>query len=148
MGPFWIIIISLLVVVFGKFLWDRARMERSVMREGGMRKKFEKLISLMVSLDSRTRIEDETPSNITLVLSTFGAITKIGILMTFKTVTISYATKSELFGTHRLQWEFDKDEDQEFIFAKMNKDIGAYMQNIDYEKKFNEKIKKFIDDTP
>lgn len=134
MGTFWIVIISFFVLVIGKFLWDRAKMERSIMNEGGMRKKYATLISLILSQDNDARVAHESLSDIIIVLSTMSGKIIINILATFKSITITYFVESYVMGKHKLYWEFDKDADQEYIHDKMNKDISAYMENINFDK--------------
>lgn len=147
----WIIIISFLVVTIGMFFWKRSKMERSILREGGIRKKFETLINLILSQDSEARVVNETPLDISIVLSTMSGKIIINILVTFNmiakfdSVTITYFLDSYVLGKHQLpSWEFDIDEDQEYIHAKMNKDISAYMENINFDKKLEEGVEKVM----
>ena len=39
-------------------------------------------------------------------------------------------------------WEFDKDEDQEYMFERMNKEINVYMENKDFENRLQDGIDK------
>lgn len=138
----WIVIISFLVLIIGKFLWDRAKMERRILREGGMRKKYETFINLILQQDKEARVVNEKPSDISIVLTTMSGRVIINILATFRSVTITWLLDSYLLGNHKLMWEFDKDEDQEYMFERMNKEINVYMENKDFENRLQEGIDK------
>jgi hypothetical protein len=127
---FWIILISLFVVVLGKFFWDRARMGRRVLKVGGMRTKYKAFIDLILDQNESTVISHENSTSLTLYTYSPGVHTYIELLMTFKsTVTVSYRLVSELFGNHKLTWEFSEDEDPEFMLHKINTEIGEYLNN-------------------
>jgi|GEM_PF-1114153 len=138
----WIVIISFLVLIIGKFLWDRAKMERRILREGGMRKKYETFINLILQQDKEARVVNEKPSDISIVLTTMSGRVIINILATFRSVTVTWLLDSYLLGNHKLMWEFDKDEDQEYMFERMNKEINVYMENKDFENRLQEGISK------
>jgi len=138
----WIVIISFLVLIIGKFLWDRAKMERRILRDGGMRKKYETLINLILQQDKEARVVNEKPSDISIVLTTMSGRVIINILATFRSVTVTWLLDSYLLGNHKLMWEFDKDEDQEYMFERMNKEINVYMGNKDFENRLQDGIDK------
>ena len=138
----WIVIISFLVLIIGKFLWDRAKMERKILREGEMRKKYEPFINLILQQDKEARVVNEKPSDISIVLTTMSGRVIINILATFRSVTVTWLLDSYLLGNHKLMWEFDKDEDQEYMFERMNKEINVYMENKDFENRLQEGISK------
>ena len=138
----WIVIISFLVLIIGKFLWDRAKMERRILRDGGMRKKYETFINLILQQDKEARVVNEKPSDISIVLTTMSGRVIINILATFRSVTVTWLLDSYLLGNHKLMWEFDKDEDQEYMFERMNKEINVYMENKDFENRLQEGIDK------
>ena len=138
----WIVIISFLVLIIGKFLWDRAKMERRILRDGGMRKKYETFINLILQQDKEARVVNEKPSDISIVLTTMSGRVIINILATFRSVTVTWLLDSYLLGNHKLMWEFDKDEDQEYMFERMNKEINVYMENKDFENRLQDGIDK------
>lgn len=138
----WIVIISFLVLIIGKFLWDRAKMERRILKEGGMRKKYETFINLILQQDKEARVVNEKPSDISIVLTTMSGRVIINILATFRSVTVTWLLDSYLLGNHKLMWEFDKDEDQEYMFERMNKEINVYMENKDFENRLQDGIDK------
>lgn len=138
----WIVIISFLVLIIGKFLWDLAKMERKILREGGMRKKYETFINLILQQDKEARVVNEKLSDISIVLTTMSGRAIINILASFGSVTITWLLDSYLFGKHKLMWEFDKDEDQEYMFERMNKEINIYMENKDFENRLQDGIDK------
>jgi len=125
----WYAIVSFIVIVLGWFFYDRNRMEKSLTKQGGMSVIFEQLISLIMEGEPNCRIIKEQRSSVYLSASTGASMMLIEILMTFKKVTITYRTDSIAFGKHKLRWEFKANEDQEFIFYKMNSDIGTYLKN-------------------
>lgn len=125
---FWIILISLFAVVFGKFFWDRGKLGRKVVREGGMRKKFELLINSILDREDRAKIIKETSTYLCISASGFGIVTMIEILMAFRSVLITYKVISELYGEHKLEWKFPENENQEYILSKINKDVGSYLE--------------------
>lgn len=138
----WIIIISFLIVIIGKFLWDRAKMERKILREGGMRKKYETFINLILQQDQEAKVVNEKPSDISIVLTSISGRVIINILATFRSVTVTWLLDSYLLGDHKLIWEFDKDEEQEYMFERMNKEINVYMENINFENRLQNGMDK------
>ncbi|MBN1181189.1 MAG: hypothetical protein JXB49_02805 [Bacteroidales bacterium] len=138
----WIVIISFLVLIIGKFLWDRAKMERRILREGGMRKKYETFINLILQQDKEARVINEKPSDISIVLTTMSGKVIINILATFRSVTVTWLLESYLLGNYKLMWEFDTNEDQEYMFERMNKEINAHMENKNFENRLQDGIGK------
>ncbi|HPR91798.1 MAG TPA: hypothetical protein PLR64_00890 [Candidatus Dojkabacteria bacterium] len=117
-------------------------MERRILREGGMRKKYETFINLILQQDKEARVVNEKPSDISIVLTTMSGRVIINILATFRSVTVTWLLDSYLLGNHKLMWEFDKDEDQEYMFERMNKEINVYMENKDFENRLQDGIDK------
>ncbi|HPO61180.1 MAG TPA: hypothetical protein PLN45_06485 [Exilispira sp.] len=117
-------------------------MERRILRDGGMRKKYETLINLILQQDKEARVVNEKPSDISIVLTTMSGRVIINILATFRSVTVTWLLDSYLLGNHKLMWEFDKDEDQEYMFERMNKEINVYMENKDFENRLQDGIDK------
>jgi len=146
----WIIIISFLVVIIGIFLWDRAKMERKILREGGMRKKFETFINLVLEQNAEAKVVNEKPSDISIVFNTMSGRVIIDMLATCNmmttsiSVTVTWLLDSYLFGNHTLRREFDFDEDQEYMFGRMNKEINAYMENIKFEERLDKGVGKVM----
>lgn len=121
-------------------------MEQKIKLEGGMSRKYATLINLILAQDREARILHETASDISIGLESASGKILINILATFKTVTITYFLDSHFVGKHNLPpWEFDMDEDQHYMNAKMNKDINAYMKNVNFEDKLNKGIGKVMD---
>ncbi|MEQ8225538.1 MAG: hypothetical protein ABRQ37_24675 [Candidatus Eremiobacterota bacterium] len=107
-----------------------------------MRKKYETFINLILQQDKEARVVNEKPSDISIVLTTMSGRVIINILATFRSVTVTWLLDSYLLGNHKLMWEFDKDEDQEYMFERMNKEINVYMENKDFENRLQDGIDK------
>lgn len=117
-------------------------MERKILREGGMRKKYETFINLILQQDQEAKVVNEKPSDISIVLTSISGRVIINILATFRSVTVTWLLDSYLLGDHKLIWEFDKDEEQEYMFERMNKEINVYMENINFENRLQNGMDK------
>ena len=104
-------------------------MGRLIRTRGGISVIYEKLISLILEGDPNCRIIKETLYSVYLSANTGNSMMLVEILMAFNKVTITHRTESIIFGKHKLRWEFSANEDQEFIFHKMNSDLETYLKN-------------------
>jgi len=142
-------IIIFIVVIIGWFLIDRNRMIVKLKNEGGIRSKYRELIDLMLAGHPNNKIFREDSTSLDLGVSSFGTSTTFTLLMAFKTITISYHVRSEIFGNHSLKWDFGANDNQEFMFRYISKDIEKYFENniskiedsqMKYIKKMNDKL--------
>lgn len=133
----WFAITSFIIATLGLFLLNKYRLERRIKLEGGMSKKYETLIKILMDPFPRSQIFKETSSYISFGASSFGTVTLFDIVLTFKTITVTYNVQSMIFGNYKLRWDFSVNEDQEFMAYKINKDIGTYLSE-------DKKVSKFI----
>lgn len=132
----WIVIILVVILILGKFFWDRNKMEREIMNKGGMKVVYGELISRLMEIHPKSKIFHEKPSYISLGVADSFTVTLFELMATFGFLTITYSVSSNIFGKHKLQWEFEDGENPEFIIYKIDMDIESYMKN---------KIEKFKD---
>ena len=127
----WYVIIGIVVIVLFKFFFDVNKMGKKVRREGGMSKKFEKLIEIIKSGDPRCKVFKEKKTYLIVgVASNAGGRTIFELTMTFSTVTIQYKTDSPIFGRHMLEWDFPVHMDQEEMAFQMFEDIEIYNKKL------------------
>lgn len=123
----WFVIGAIVIFVFAKFFWDRRKLELSIKDRGGMLIVYKELVDLLLAGHPKSKVFRESSTNITLGAVDNFTVTIFEILENFKVITITYRIKSRFFGKHMLVWEFDKMEDPEFIFFKIDSDIKAYL---------------------
>lgn len=126
----WIIILVVVVWMLYSFLKDNNKQADSVAKQGGMRKKYNVLITYILSGRDNCKIFHEDGTSIRVGSISAGGSTLFDITQTFGNVTIQYHSKSLALGNHNLEWEFDEFMDQNKMIEKINHDIGVYMQNV------------------
>lgn len=120
------IILVLLALMVGKFFYDWSKQNKKIAQKGGMRKKYSKLVNLLMSGDHRTEILDEDPSSITIGLLTAGGKTLFVIAETFGSVVVQWKVDSPVFGKHSREWTFDSSKDQEEMCRRIMIDLQQY----------------------
>jgi hypothetical protein len=126
----WVFIILIVVIIIGKFIYDKNQQSAKVTMEGGMRKKYHELIEYLMSGDSKTQIYQETSDSITLGVSSISGTTLFILTQTFGRVTVQWKINSSVFGKHKMEWEFDEYLDQEKMAEKIINDCSKYQNNI------------------
>lgn len=124
----WFVIILIVVLVLGKFLWDRRRMELSIKRRGGMRVVYAELITLLLSQHPRSKIFHDKASYLSLGVADAFSVTLFELVAAFNSVIVVYKFKSKYLGNHRLEWTFQDSDDQEFMLFKIERDINSYLE--------------------
>jgi len=133
----WFAIISLSVIILGWFFWDKYKMEQAIKKTGGLSIKYRELIDILLETIPHSRIIKERRSYLLLGSFSFATTTIFEFVPTFSSITITYKSKSLMFGKHKLRWQFPINEDQEYMFYKINKDINEYLSH-------NKKLNNFI----
>jgi hypothetical protein len=126
-----IFIVCALVIIIGKFLYDRNQVNSKVAREGGMRQKYRELIDGLISgSDGRLKILKETSDSIVLGYGVTGSITNYALIQTFKELSIEWRFESVVFGNHKYDWVFPEYKDQNEIGERITSDVEKYISNI------------------
>lgn len=125
----WIIIIVIAFIVI-KFALDANKQADSVIKQGGMRKKYRVLIDNLLSGNENSKIFSETTTFVSLGVRGLGGSTIFNIQQTFGTVSIKWNAENPIFGRHTLNWSFDEFFDQYKMLDKISNDINTYQSNI------------------
>ncbi len=126
----WIVIISIIVLVLGKFLFDKYSMEISLRRKGGMKVVYAELISLLLAQHPASKIFNESASYISLGVADTFTVTLFELVAAFRSVIVVYKVRSKFYGDHRLEWTFPDSDDPEFMVFKMQNDIKSYIEKV------------------
>lgn len=126
----WGIIIVIVVIIIGKFLYDTNQQSSKIKKEGGMRNKYRELIEYLLSGDSRSKIFHETTDSITLGLSNMGGSTLYVLTQAYGRLKVQWKVDSPLFGKHKLDWDFPEYGDQEKMVERILNDVEKYLQNV------------------
>ena len=124
------ILIVIVVFIIGKFLYDKYQIDQKVGKEGGMLNKYRDIIGLILKLDDKSKIERTLKDSVDISIVSIGGITFFNILQTFKNVEITWKFENEIFGKHKLKWEFPEYMDQHKMFEVMGNELGKYQNNV------------------
>jgi hypothetical protein len=126
----WIIIIAVIVIIMSKFFYDRNQQATKIVKEGGMKKKYSKLIDYLLSGDSRAKIYYESPSSITLGASSIGGTVLFILTQTFGKLTVQWKFDSPVLGNHKIEWDFPEYDDHEKMIERIANDLLKYQKNM------------------
>jgi hypothetical protein len=133
----WIVISIIILVVIISFLSAVNKQGKRVLKEGGMRHKYQILIDLLLNEDPKIKIYRITNTSVIIGLSSISGSTFFTINQTFRIVTIQWKIDSAVFGKHSLEWEFDEYMDQTKMFDRILNDLEKYQNNIMSAKGFS-----------
>ena len=125
----WIIILGLIVFVMIKFASDNHEQSSAVAKQGGMRKKYKRLVDFVLAGNEKAQIMREDGTSLTVGCVSPGVSTYFDIIQGFGDVEIIWHTKSVIMGNHKLKWNFNEFYDQDKMIEKINHDIEAYFSN-------------------
>lgn len=120
----WVLLLLIIGFIVAKFLYDRNKQSQRIQSQGGMRIKYNKLISELMEGNSRTRIINETPDSITVGLISSGGETIFILTESFGTLNVRWKTDGPVFGKEELNWDFSEAQDQEEMAYKIMMDVG------------------------
>ncbi|WP_288316090.1 hypothetical protein [uncultured Mediterranea sp.] len=126
----WILFIGLIVFIGIKFIIDYNKQANYVAKQGGMKRKYGTLINYLLALHEENRILQEGTTHIRLGYISFGGSVIFNIVQTFGNVTIQWESNNQLFGKHKLEWNFNEFMNQEEMIHKILHDINVYSSNV------------------
>lgn len=120
----WVIIILIIAAILFFFIRDWYKQNKKMAKEGGMITKYKLLIDFLKEGDPRTKIYRATNDEVVVGLEVMGGYSKFTLYQTFETITIQWISESNIYGKHKLNWEFAQNLDQQkmiqLIADKMN----------------------------
>ena len=130
----WGFIITIVVLIILKFLYDTFKQSSKITSEGGVRKKYATLVEYFLSAHENSRIFQETKTFVSVGVSGMGAQI-FSIYPTYGNVTITMQIKNNpIMGNLKKEWTFPENMDQEDMIININKDIEKFMS--DFSKRF------------
>ena len=127
----WWIFLTVLIAFIGiKFLLDYNKQANYISKQGGMKRKYNVLISRLLALHEGNRIFQEGTTHVRLGYVSYGGSVIFNIVQTFGNVTIQWESNNRLFGKHKLEWDFNEFVDQDEMFNRILHDINAYSTNV------------------
>ena len=130
----WIAILIFIFSILIMFLWARHRMEQKIVKKGGLELKYSKLIEQLIKFNheegvSNLEIKKKSNSWLNIFIDRVGTIALFQIIMTFQTLTIVFKIKFISTGKiEKIEWNFPKEEDQEYMANKINNDIFLFFK--------------------
>jgi hypothetical protein len=124
------IILDIVVIIVGKFLYDINRQSAQITEEGGMINKYRDLIEFLKDRDPNSRIFQETSDSVTIGASDKNGTLFFMLIQTFGNVTVIWKTHSSTFGKYKMKWEFPENENQNKMAERITYDLEKYQQNL------------------
>ncbi|MBR5957060.1 MAG: hypothetical protein IKZ99_01710 [Salinivirgaceae bacterium] len=122
------IVIAIVLLIVGKFIYDLANQSQEVASQGGVRKKYAVLIDCILSGHENARIYRNENNFVAVGVSNMAGSTMFYIQQTFGKVTIQCEVKNNpIIGFFKKEWTFPEDMDQYLMWQKMNNDIGSML---------------------
>jgi len=119
-----------LAFIFLKFFIDLINQSNDVNKQGGMKKKYEELIQILMSENPRIKIFQETSTSLVLGISNMAGSTIFEITQSFGKVNIQWKVNNPIYGNHKIEWDFDENYDQEKMALKIYNDTANYSENL------------------
>ena len=116
----WTFIIILLVLFFGKFIIDSLKQSNEIKKQGGIKKKYAKLVQMLLDADPRTRIIQESNNFINIGISGPAGAQSYFLQETFGSLTVQIVVKNNpLLGNLTIERTFPEDMDQEEMMKEL-----------------------------
>lgn len=116
----WTFIIILLVLFLGKFIIDSLKQSNEMKKQGGIKKKYAKLVQMLLDADPRTRIIQESNNFINVGISGPAGAQSYLLQQTFGSLTIQVVVKNNpLLGNLTIERTFPEDMDQEEMMKEL-----------------------------
>lgn len=116
----WTFIIILLVLFFGKFIIDSLKQSNEIKKQGGIKKKYAKLVQMLLDADPRTRIIQESNNFINVGISAPAGAQSYFLQQTFGSLTVQVVVKNNpLLGNLTIERTFPEDMDQEEMMKEL-----------------------------
>ena len=120
----WVILLSIVAFIAIRFFMSVGEQKQELRQVGGVRQKYSMIVDQCLGGHRDSQIFHEVPDRVVVGVSNFGGSTLFTLTATFQTLTVQYEVKNDLMGNHKLEWEFDKNMNQELMLERMNRDIG------------------------
>lgn len=128
-------IITLVVLILIKFIYDSAKQSGKIKSEGGIRNKYSILINHLLEGHPDCRIYQETNTFVSVGVSSAAGSTMYYIFPSYGNVTIRMEIKNNpLLGNVNKEWKFPENMNQEDMMFKISSDIEQMM--LEFSKRF------------
>lgn len=123
----WYAIGSLVIIILILYFGNSYRAEIAIQREGGVTRKYVKLILLLKENRSQMIVIKETWSYLVLGFISNGKAGVFEFFSTYSNITIVYSQENVNSRSKLLKWKFSANGDQEYMAFKINKDIDLFL---------------------
>lgn len=118
----WTFIIIFVVLFLGKFIVDSLKQSNEIKKQGGIKKKYSKLVQMLLEADPRTRILQESNNFINIGISGPAGAQSYFLQETFGSLTVQVVVKNNpLLGNLTIERSFPEDMDQEEMLKELIK---------------------------
>lgn len=126
-----VVTIIIIIVAGGKFFYDFNKNISKAQEEGRLSTKYPRLINLFIDKDPHIlRITEETTDTITLGASYKLGTTLFFISFKYGKILIQWKEDHAHYGKHKIKWEFNEDDNQEYIVDYVMDDVTDYLQDL------------------
>lgn len=120
----WGFIITIVILILLKFIYDTSKQSSKIKREGGVRMKYAVLVDHFLSGHERCRIFQNDNTLVSVGVSGPAGSQIYYIYPSYGNVAIRMEIKNNpLLGNMKMEWSFPEDMNQEHMIEKINKDI-------------------------
>ena len=118
----WTFIIILVVLFLGKFVVDNLKQSNEIKKQGGIKKKYAKLVHMLLEADPRIRIIQESNNFINIGISGPAGAQSYFLQETFGSLTVQVILKNnQLLCNLTIERSFPEDMDQEEMLKELIK---------------------------
>jgi hypothetical protein len=124
-----IIIISIIVLLVIKLIYDKINQNIKIGKEGGMLNKYRQLVNLILDGHENSKVVRVSKDAIVVECRSISGIIYFRIVQAFGKVAIQWNVENIVNGKHRLEWSFPEYLNQEKMMLQILIDVDKYQQN-------------------
>ncbi len=126
----WTTILAIITFIIIRFFYDKSKQTSKIALEGGVRIKYAELIEILLNIDPRMKIFQETTDSISLGVTSSGGTTIFYITQTFNKVTVEWVVNNPVFGKHKLEWDFAEYGNQNGMANRIFIDTSVFQEEL------------------
>ena len=130
MGTFLILVLIVVAIILFNFAKDSYQENNKIVKEGGIRKKYKKLIDHFIDAGSGMNVIKETNTYCCVARQNSVGCVAFHFQHTFNKINVTFDMKNIFLGSHKLDWDFPETMPQEDMIYQIEKRTRQYMDNV------------------
>lgn len=114
-----IFIILCIILYFFSFSKANENQKHQLNNQGGMRTKYNRLVTNLLSIDNSFRVLSITATTITIGKRMNNNFVEFHVLHAFTKLHVKWTLQEQNIGHHSLTWEFSENSDQDMIMNEI-----------------------------